>query len=153
MLAEQNKAVVRRLIYELFNRTDLSVADEIIAAGYVDHDPVPGEASGREGLRQLGRSLRSAFPNGHFAINDQVAEGDRVVTRWAFWGTHFGEFAHISATSEEVWFTAITVHRIADGKIHEGWTGFEQIKWGKTSGTVLSLLRKARVVKNGHILA
>jgi predicted ester cyclase len=128
MSAKQNQATVHRLIHDLFNRTDLAAAGEIVAPGYVDHDPVLGEASGPQGLQQLSRSLRAAFPDGHFTINDQFAEGDRVVTRW------LGEFAGRPACGEDVWLTAISVHRLAGGLIQEGWTGLERVKWGAREG-------------------
>jgi steroid delta-isomerase-like uncharacterized protein len=126
MAAEQNVTVVRRLYDELLNRTDLAVADEIVAPGYVDHDPVHRGACDREGLKALSRSLRDAFPDGHFTINDQFAAADRVVTRWAFRGTQFGPFEGRPASGEGVWLTAISIHRLADGVIQEGWTGWER---------------------------
>ena len=141
MSAQQNKTTVRRLVYELFNRTDLTVADEIAAPGYVDHDPLMGKTSGLKGLVQCSRLLRAAFPDGHFTINDQFAEADRVVTRWAFWGTHLGEFAGIPASGEDVWLTAVSIHRLIDGIIHESWTGFERIKWASSEGSAWSALR------------
>jgi steroid delta-isomerase-like uncharacterized protein len=130
MSAEQSKSAVHRLVHELFNRTDVRVADAILAPGYVEHDPILGRWSGAEGLKQLTRSLRAAFPDGHMTINDQVAHRDRVVTRWAFRGTQFGAFAGLPASGQGVWITGISIHRVADGVIQEGWTGFERVKWG-----------------------
>ena len=78
MSAEGNKSTVRRLVRDPFNRTNVEAADEILAPGYVEHDPFLGQWSGSQGLKQLSRSLRAAFPDGHLTINDQVAEGDRV---------------------------------------------------------------------------
>jgi steroid delta-isomerase-like uncharacterized protein len=140
MSAKQNQETVRRLVHDLLNRADLAAADEIVAPGYVDHDPVLGGGTGPDGLKQLSRSLRAAFPDGHFTINDQFAEGDRVVTRWAFRGTQLGEFAGLPAGGEDVWLTAISVHRLADGLIQEGWTGLERVKWGSREGTTASAL-------------
>ena len=140
MSAKQNQATVHRLIHDLFNRSDLAAAGEIVAPGYVDHDPVLGEASGPQGLQQLSRSLRAAFPDGHFTINDQFAEGDRVVTRWAFHGTQLGEFASLPARGEDVWLTAVSIHRLADGLIQEGWTGLERVKWGSREGSTATAL-------------
>ena len=127
MAAEQNVTVVRRLFAELLNRTDLAVADEIVAPGYVDHDPVNGGPSGREGLKAFSRSLRDAFPDGHFTISDQFAAADRVVTRWAFRGTQFGPFAGRPASGDGVWLTAISIHRVEKGLIQEVWTGWERM--------------------------
>jgi steroid delta-isomerase-like uncharacterized protein len=144
MSAKQNQEIVHRLIHDLFNRTDLAAAGEIVAPGYVEHDSILGEASGQSGLRQLSRSLRAAFPDGHFTINDQFAEADRVVTRWAFRGTHLGEFAGRPARGEGVWLTAISIHRLSDGLIQESWTGLERVKWGsRESAAMLALGRIA----------
>jgi steroid delta-isomerase-like uncharacterized protein len=143
MPAEKSKSAVHRLVHEFFNRTDVRIADAILAPGYVEHDPILGRWSGTQGLKRLCRSLRAAFPDGHLTINDQVAEGDRVVTRWAFRGTQFGEFAGIPASGQGVWITAISIHRVADGLIQEGWTGFERVKWGAVEGAAASVLHGA----------
>ena len=142
MSVDQQKTAVRRLVHELFNRTEVQVADELLAPGYVEHDPVLSQWSGREGVKQLSRSLRDAFPDGHTTINDQVAERDRVVTRWAFRGTQFGEFAGIPACGEGVWITGISVHRVAGGLIQESWTGLERVKWGAVQGSAASVMRE-----------
>jgi steroid delta-isomerase-like uncharacterized protein len=142
--AEQGKSTVHRLVHELFNRTDVQVADEILAPGYVEHDPILGQWSGAQGLKQLSRALRAAFPDGHMTINDQLVEGDRVVTRWAFRGTQFGEFAGIPAGGQGVWITGMSIHRVDDGLIQEGWTGFERVKWGAIEGAAASVLHQAR---------
>jgi predicted ester cyclase len=144
MSAEQNKRVVRRLICELLSHTDLALADQIVAPGYVEHDPLLGEWAGPEGLKRLSRSLRAAFPDGHWTINGQFAARDRVVTRWAFRGTQFGAFAGIPASGAGVWLTGISVHRLAGGLIQEGWTGLERIKWGSHEGSAALILRQLR---------
>jgi steroid delta-isomerase-like uncharacterized protein len=144
MSTEQNRTAVHRLVHDLFNRTNVRAADEILAPGYVEHDPILGRWSGAKGLKQLSRSLRDAFPDGHWTINDQLAAGDRVVTRWAFRGTQFGEFAGIPAGGRGVWITGISIHRIADGRIQESWTGFERAKWGSYEGSAVSVLCRLR---------
>jgi predicted ester cyclase len=140
MSAEQNKKVVRRLICELLGHTDLALAEQIVAPGYVEHDPLLGEWAGPQGIAELSRSLRTAFPDGHFTINGQFAEGDRVVTRWAFRGTQFGDFAGIPASGKGVWLTGISVHRLAEGMIQEGWTALERVKWGSREGSAALML-------------
>ena len=144
MTAEQNKITVHRLVYELFNRTDVQVVDELFAPGYVDHDPILGQWSGTQGLKQLCHSLRVAFPDGHLSINDQCAEDDKVITRWAFRGTQFGVFEGIPASGDGVWITGMSIHRVVDGRIQEGWTGLERVKWGDNENSIASALRKAQ---------
>ena len=83
MSTEENKALARRVIEEMFNEGNLDVADELIASDYVDHDPaMPEEVRGPEGLKEYVSMYRSAFLDLHMQIEDQIAEGDKVVTCW-----------------------------------------------------------------------
>jgi predicted SnoaL-like aldol condensation-catalyzing enzyme len=92
-VSEENKALVRREIEELFNHTgDLDVAEEVYAPDYVGHDPtMPEDLHGVEAARQFAAGMRSAFPDLTCTIEDQIAEGEKVVTRWSASGTHQGE--------------------------------------------------------------
>ena len=82
MSAEENKALSRRVMTELFNEGNLDVADELLAPDYVDHDPAsPQEMRGPEGFKRFVATMRSAFPDTHVRIEDEVAEGDLVATR------------------------------------------------------------------------
>ena len=92
MTAEENKAVVRREMEELFNHTgNLDVADEIIDPNYVSYEPTSGEVRGIEGAKQFAATYREAFPDLQNTIEDMVAEGDKVVVRFRARGTHQGE--------------------------------------------------------------
>lgn len=97
------------------------MADEIVAADYVNHDPAPGETPGLGGLKEFVTSVRCGFPDAVFTVDDQVAEGHNVATRSAARGTHRAEFAGIPATGKHMTFSALNVHRVVDGKIKEGW--------------------------------
>src|SRR5215207_4204368 len=89
--AEENKALARRVMEELFNEGNLDAAEELIAPDFVDHDPaMPEDVRGPEGFKEYVRAFRSAFPDLHVRIEDQVAEGDKVVQRWTGTGTHDG---------------------------------------------------------------
>ena len=127
MSTEANKKVLRRFFEELFNTGDLSVADEIVALNYVNHNTIPGEPYGREGLKFFVTLLRTAFPDIHFTIDDQIAEGDKVATRLHFTGTHQGKFASVPATGKSVTATAINVQRMADGQIQETWLDWDAL--------------------------
>ena len=121
-MSEENKASVRRLYEEFVNRDDQSVVNELVAEDCVDHNPPgPDIASGREGLIQVFAMFRSAFPDMTATINDQVAEGDKVVTRLTITGTHQGEFMGIPATGKSFSIEAIDIFRIEDGQIVERW--------------------------------
>ena len=127
MSAEENKAIQRRFFDELFSKGHLRVADEIVAATYVNHDAVPGETPGREGLKQFVSFVRTAFPDLRFTVEDQIAEGDKVVARWTATGTHRAEFAGVPATGKPVRITAINIHRVAEGQIQEGWLNWDAL--------------------------
>ena len=90
-MSEQNKALERRAIEEVWNGGNFAVVDELVASDYVGHASTPAdETQGPEGIKLFFVTLRQAFPDIHFTIEDQVAEGDRVVTRWTALATHTG---------------------------------------------------------------
>ena len=128
MSTEQNKAMDRRVYEEVWNGGSLAVIDELVAANYVDHDQEPpGALEGVEGLKQSVTMYRSAFPDVHFTVEDQIAEGDRVVTRWTARGTHQGAFMGIPPTGKQAMVTGISITRVASGKVVEGWTNFDAL--------------------------
>ena len=120
-MSEQNKAFVRRLIEEVIGRGNFALVEELVAADYVGHSSSP-EINTREGHKQFLVALRQAFPDLQIKIEDQIAERDKVVTRWTVRGTHQGEFAGIPPTGKQVVMTGIDIDRIANGKLVECWT-------------------------------
>lgn len=122
-----NKVLLQRFFDEIYNRGNLYVADELVAADYLNHNPAPGEAPGREGLKAFIAYLRRAFAGLYIAIEDQVAEGDKVVTRFTISGRQEGEFAGIPATGKQASVTAMSIHRIADGLIQESWLNWDTL--------------------------
>lgn len=122
MSVEENKEVVRRL-YDETNRWNLAAMDDLFAADMVDHNPppVPGLAPGLAGIKQAFRIFLDAHPEGTHAIEDMVAEGDKVVVRVTGRGKHTGELMGISPTGKELVMTGIAIYRIAGGKIVERW--------------------------------
>lgn len=123
----ENKRILHRFFEELFNQGNLAVADAIVAADYNNHNPVPGEAPGREGLKQFVPYLRSTFPDLHITVEDQVAEGDKVTTLFSISGTQRGEFAGIPPTGRKVTVTALNIHRVSGGQIREGWLNWDAL--------------------------
>ena len=122
MSTEQNKALVRQMVDEVFNRGNVSRADEFMAPDFVEREELPpGISRDREGVKQLTALLRSAFPDFKAALEDIVAEGDRVVIRQTWSGTHQGEFMGIPPTGRSVSFGVIDILRVAGGKCHEHW--------------------------------
>lgn len=134
MSTEENKALARRVIEQMFNEGNLDVADELLALDYVDHDPtLPEDVHGPEGFKEYVGMYRSAFPDLHVQIEDQIAEGDRVATRWTGTGTHDGDLAGIAPTGKRVTVPGMEIVRIANGKLVEGWEGYD-------SGTLMRQL-------------
>jgi steroid delta-isomerase-like uncharacterized protein len=138
MLSETNKAVVRRFFEEVWNKGKLNVLDEIIAKDHVSSGPgsLPGLPTGPEGSKQFVTVYRNAFPDVHFTIDDQLAEGDQVVTRWTGHGTHQGELAGIPATGKSSTVTGININRIVNGKIAESWGVFDQFGMMQQLGVI-----------------
>ena len=128
MLSETNKAVARRFFDEVWNKGNLAVLNEIIAKDHVSSGPgtLPGLPTGPEGTKQLVTMYRNAFPDLRFTIEEQIAEGDKVVTRWTADGTHQGELAGIPPTNKTSTVTGVAVDRIANGKVVESWGIFDQ---------------------------
>ena len=129
MSAEENKAVVRREMAELFNHTgNLDAVEEIISPDYVSYEPTSGETRGIEGARQFAATFRQAFPDLQNTIEDMVAEGDKVVMRFRGSGTHLGETeAFGPPTGKRMEITGITIKRLTGGKIVEAWTNFDAL--------------------------
>ncbi len=126
-MSTQNKLILRRFFEELFNQGNLAAADEIVGVDYLNHNAVAGEAPGREGLKQFVTYARSALRDLNIMLDEQIAEGDKVVTRWTATGIHQGEFAGIPATGKPVVITAINIHRVVDGQIQEGWLNWDAL--------------------------
>ncbi len=124
-ISEENKALVRRWLNEIFTRGDLHRVDEVFARNYILHDPsFPHEVHGPEGIRSYVAAYRTAFPDASFAVEDQLAQGETVVTRWTARGTHRGEFLGLPATGSRVRVTGIEFDNLRGGKIDEAWVGY-----------------------------
>lgn len=127
MSTEENKAIVRRFFEEILNKGNMAVADELFAPNYRFHFPGAPEPTDSEGMKQTLTVFRTGFPDLHFTIEDLIAEGDKVAMRFAFRGTHNGEFQGIAPTGKQVSVTGIAVHRIVNGKIVEDRPALDQL--------------------------
>ena len=117
MSVEVNKALVRRYYEELWNRWDLKLADELIAPNVAFRGSLGTATSGIEGFRQYVGSVRAAFPDFQNTIEELIAEGDRVVARLTYRGTHQGDLFGIPPTGKQVTYAGLALFRIAEGKI------------------------------------
>jgi steroid delta-isomerase-like uncharacterized protein len=138
MGVEENKQLVR-LWFAAIDQGDDQAAETMLSADYVDHNPaIPGLPSGRDGIVEANRHLRAAFSDVVHTIEEQLAEGDKVMTQVTVRGTFTGEFLGYPPTGQAVEINGIAVHRVRDGKLVEHWaqadmTGFmRQVGAGTT---------------------
>jgi steroid delta-isomerase-like uncharacterized protein len=133
---EENKATFRRYVEEVGNEGNLDLAEEIFDR-YLAHQP-DGSAleRGPEDVKRFMGEFRSAFPDFHSTVEDQLAEGDKVVTRWRMRGTHEGEFRGIAPTGNELDITGMGIFRFSDGKVVESWDNFDQLGMMRQLGAI-----------------
>jgi steroid delta-isomerase-like uncharacterized protein len=122
-----NTATVQDFLDAAWNQGDTSVIDRTVAEDHVEHEP-DGDQIGRGHLKETVLAYRTAFPDLRMSLEDQIADGDRVATRWTATGTHLGELNGISATGRTAHVSGIFIHRLADGQINESWSMFDQIR-------------------------
>lgn len=135
-MSEDNKAVSRRSL-EIFAEGNLDALGEVVASDMVDHDPYnPHANEGLEGAKKTIAMYREAFPDVSFEIEDQVAEGDKVVTRWAGTGTHEGTLMGVEPTGKRSTTTGITIDRIEGGKIVESWSSWDTLGMMQNIGAI-----------------
>ena len=126
MTPDENKALVRRF-YEAIDKGNVDAMDQFVAENYIDHNPAPFvAATGLEGLKQSFKIFEKATP-GYHIIEDQIAEGDKVVTRLTSIGKHEGDLPGAPRTGNDMKMTSITIHRIANGKLAEKWSEKDMI--------------------------
>jgi steroid delta-isomerase-like uncharacterized protein len=122
MQTEQNKALFRQFVDDVFNQGNTSVIDELVAPDFVEHEELPpGIPPGREGFKQMLMMFRSAFPDFKATIDDMVAEGDKVVVRMTWTGIHKGEFMGMPPTGKRVSMGVIDIVRFDGDKFVEHW--------------------------------
>jgi steroid delta-isomerase-like uncharacterized protein len=127
-LAQQNSRLVQRAVEEVWNGGNYDVLDEFVASDIVIHGTTPeADIHGHAGIRQFYGMLRAAFPDLHFTINDQLADGDRVATCWTASATHRGDFQGIPATGKSVRMSGIDIDLIVGGKVVECWPVVDEL--------------------------
>ena len=125
-----NRLIGRRVLLELWGAGDLEVADALYAPDYVDHVGRGPEASrvvGPQGIKQAVRLFRTAFPDLHYVVEEEMAERDLVWTRFSATGTHLGPFLGAAPTGRTVTYTGMDLNRIADGRIVESWVNYDAL--------------------------
>jgi steroid delta-isomerase-like uncharacterized protein len=136
---EANKALVRRMIEEGWNKHNLALLDEHYA-DCVYYNPATGELKG-EALKQFSASMLAAFPDIRFTIEDLVAEGDKVVTRWSGTATHQGEFRGLAPTGKQVPVSGMNISRIVEGKVVEERVELDTLRFFQQLGAIPPLAK------------
>jgi steroid delta-isomerase-like uncharacterized protein len=140
-MSEQNKALARRGIEEVWNQGKLSAIDELIASNAIYHDPnVPGGSfTGPDGLKQFVTIYRTAFPDVRIRVDDQIADGDKVVTRWTATGTHKGDLMGIAPTNKFATVAGVDIELFQNGKVVESWASYDMFGMMQQLGVVPSM--------------
>jgi len=137
MSTKQNRAIVReRVNGEMISQNQLDLVDEIFAESFVDHSATPGLPADREGVRMFFGALHAAFSGLHVTIEDQIAEGDKVVTRKTFHGTQTGDFFGIPTTGRTISFQVIDILRLQDGRVTDHWNVVDQLGLMRQLGVI-----------------
>jgi steroid delta-isomerase-like uncharacterized protein len=139
MSSEQNKMIVRRAVEEPW-KGNLDVVDELTAPDYIGHDPAnPEPLRGPEGVKEFISSYRAAFPDARLTVEQQLAEGDLVATRWSGRGTHEGELMGIQPTGKQVTVSGLTISRLKGGKIVEEFQNWDNFGMMQQLGAIPEL--------------
>lgn len=136
-MSEQNKATAKRIL-DAWNMRDLDVFDEVIAADWINHDPQNpfADVHGPDGFKKFVQMYLAAFSDQRFLVNEQIAEGDFVTTRWTGTGTNDGEMMGMSPTGKSAVVQGITINRFQDGKIVESWSCWDTLGMMQQLGVV-----------------
>lgn len=134
-MEKKNRKLARQVFEDILSEGDIGLIDELVAADYVGHTPIM-TMHGPTGARKFSSVIRNAFPDFQVTVEDQIAEGDRVATRWTGEGTHKGEFMGVPPTGARVSMNGIAIFRIAEGKAVEGWNNIDLLSVMKQVGSM-----------------
>jgi len=139
MSTELNKATASRWFFDIIMQGQLAVAEEIFAANHIFHDPhAPGGGwpTGPEGPKMIATLFGGGFGDWKITLDDQIAEGGRIATRWTASATHTGPLMGMPATGKSVQVTGVNVMRFAEGKIAESWSNFDMLTLLRQVGAI-----------------
>ena len=118
--------LIRRFYEDVLVGGHVDALDEIATVNYQEHDPLPGQGDGLEGLKDRVTMLKEGLAV-RFTIEDVIQTGDKLVVRWTNSGTHVGEFLGIPATNKSFSVSGIDIYRLEDGKLAEHWHVIDQL--------------------------
>ena len=119
MTLEENKKFMSNFIEEVINKKNLDAADDLAAADFIEHLPFPGQGPGRDGLKFAINAMLTGFPDMNWTVQEQIAEGETVVTRFTWTGTHDGAFMGIPPTNKKVEVWGVVIDVVRDGLFAE----------------------------------
>jgi steroid delta-isomerase-like uncharacterized protein len=122
-------ATARRFFDEIWSQGNFDLVDELVAPEYVGHPSGPEErVQGPEGVKQYIVRMRTGVPDLNMTVEDQLADGDKIATRWTARGTHAGDLMGVEATGRTATVTGITIQRFGPtGQLVEGWTNWDML--------------------------
>jgi predicted ester cyclase len=127
---ETNKAVIERFFHEVWTKWELAVADEIISPSVSFRGSLGTTLEGLQDFKGYVETVRAAFPDWHNQIDELIAEGDKVVARMTYSGTHEGRLFDVGPTGNRVTYVGVAIFRLSDGRIEDGWAvGDTQELW------------------------
>ncbi len=119
MSTERNKQLVRGFIEQVINAGDLDAAGDYFAEDVVELDPFPGQGPGLAGVKDVVRGMRQAFPDLRWTVEEQLAEGEKVLTRFTWTGTQVGDFLGVAATHRQVSVRGMVIDRIEGARVKD----------------------------------
>ncbi len=127
-MSMENKAIVRRLYEEVWNKRRVELVDELMSPSHAMHDNhLPDSGVGPEAYKRNVARFVAGFPDLRFTVEDMLVENDKVAVGWTISGTHKGEFRGISPTGRKVSVEGITINHIADGKIMDSYVSWDAL--------------------------
>lgn len=120
-MSEANKALARRFYDDVMNRKNVDALDQLCAPSFVDRNPMPGQAPGVQGVKQVFATWMRAFPDFRVNVEALIAEGDLVVARFSGTATHTGELMGVAPTGKQVTFHGMDMLRVENGRVAEVW--------------------------------
>ncbi len=136
-MAVNSTEISRRVFEEIWNNKKLNTVDELMEANYVHHDAQsPVVPNGIDGYKQFVTHYLNAFPDVHFTIDDEITDGQTVVSRWTATGTHQGDLPGIPWTGRRFSVTGITIARVRNGRVIESWNNWDALGLMQQLGVV-----------------
>ena len=150
MPAEENKAIMRRY-FGVFEQGNIDLLDELLASDYLNHTPATPEVpTDPEGVKGVVSMFRAGIPDLRVVVEDMIAEGDKVATRYTLEGTHGGELFGVPPTGQRLSIKSISVERVSEGKIREHWRITDSLEMMQQLGLVPESGQEESVQATSH---